>query len=143
MKGPLMHLNVINKSNYIKGLLVLIKKKNTIEEPIKKSVKHITKILDFNQEFIDESMKGLMTNDFIVDDPPKFSDYQLAESFLKDSIHIAFSDGTLNFNQIEWLINTAKKNNLSDQWVFIELEEYFNRYNSNLNMPFEIQELFN
>jgi hypothetical protein len=133
-----MLLNVTDKSNYIKGLLVLIKKKNAIGEPIKKSVKHITKILDFNQEFIDESMKGLMTNNFIVDDPPKFSNYQLAECFLKDGLHIAFSDGILNFNQVEWLINTAKKNNLSEQWFFIELEEYFNRCKLNLNMQFEI-----
>jgi hypothetical protein len=138
-----MVLNAVDKSNYIKGLLVLIRKRNTIEEPINSTVKHMTEILDFNQEIIDDSMKGLTTNKFIVDDPPRFSGFKIAESFLKDGIHVAFLDGILNFKQVEWLINTAKKNNLSEQWIFIELEEYFYMHKLNENTSFEIQKFLN
>lgn len=136
-----MILDVKDRSNYLKGMLILVKKKNTMGATAEKSIRHITKILDFNQEFINGSIKALMTNKYLTDDPPEFSNYQIAESFLKDCMHIAFSDGSLNFNQIEWLVNTAKKNNLSEQWIFLEIEEYFKKYKLNPEMSFEIQKI--
>ncbi|HVO72689.1 MAG TPA: hypothetical protein VMT35_01590 [Ignavibacteriaceae bacterium] len=133
----------LDKSNYIKGILALIGKRNVIEEPVQNSIKYIAEILDFNQQFIDESLKDLTVYNSSADDLPKFSDNQLAESFLKDSMHIAFSDGSMNIKQVEWLINTAKKNRLSEQWIFIELEEYITNYKLNLSMSFEIQRFLN
>ena len=138
-----MVLNALDKSNYLKGMLVLMKKRYTIEETIDRTVKYMTELLDFNQAIIDKSIKALMTNNSIVDDPPTFSDFQIAESFLKDGIHVVFLDGTLNFKQIDWLINTAKINNFSEQWIFIELEEYYYKHELNENTSFEIQKFLN
>jgi hypothetical protein len=138
-----MVLNALDKSNYLKGMLVLMKKRYTIEETIDRTVKYMTELLDFNQAIIDESIKALMTNNSIADDPPTFSDFQIAESFLKDGIHVVFLDGTLNFKQIDWLINTAKINNFSEQWIFIELEEYYYKHELNENTSFEIQKFLN
>ena len=138
-----MVLNALDKSNYLKGMLVLMKKRYTIEETIHRTVKYMTELLDFNQAIIDESIKALMTNNSIADDPPTFSDFQIAESFLKDGIHVVFLDGTLNFKQIDWLINTAKINNFSEQWIFIELEEYYYKHELNENTSFEIQKFLN
>lgn len=134
-----MKFNLIDKSNYFRGLLIVIRKNKTVTESASRTVKRIAAVLDFNRDFVDGSLKNLLVNSHIVEDPPKFSDCLIAESFIKDGIHIALSDGILNLQQIQWLANTAQKNNLSKQWLFVELEDFIDRYVSNLDIPFEIQ----
>lgn len=134
-----MELNLIDKSNYFKGLLILIRKKKAVTESTRRTVKRIAAVLDFNQDFVDSSIKNLLVNKNIVEEPPKFSDYRLAESFIKDGMRLAFSDGILNLFQIQWLASTAEKNNLSKQWFFMELEDFFDQYESNSETTFEIQ----
>ncbi len=133
-----MKFNLIDKSNYFRGLLVLIKKNKTVTESASRKVKRIATVLDFNQEYVDISLKNLLENMNIVEEPPMFSDFLIAESFIKDGIHLALSDGILNLLQIQWLANTAQKNNLSKQWFFVELEEFINQYVTNSEIPFEI-----
>ncbi len=134
-----MELNLIDKSNYFKGLLILIRKKKVVTESTRRTVKTITAVLDFNQDFVDSSIKNLLVNKNIVEEPPKFSDSRLAESFIKDGLCLALSDGVLNQLQLQWLVNTAQKNNLSKQWFFMELEDFFDQYESNSETTFEIQ----
>lgn len=134
-----MELNLIDKSNYFKGLLILIRKKKVVTESTRRTVKRIAAVLDFNQDFVDSSIKNLLVNKNIVEEPPKFSDCRLAESFIKDGMRLAFSDGILNLFQIQWLASTAEKNNLSKQWFFMELEDFFDQYESNSETTFEIQ----
>lgn len=134
-----MELNPIDKSNYFKGLLILIRKKKAVTEFARRTVKTIAAVLDFNQDFVDSSIKNLLVNKNIVEEPLKFSDCRLAESFIKDGLRLALSDGVLNQLQLQWLVNTAQKNNLSKKWFFMELEDFFDQYESNSEMTFEIQ----
>lgn len=133
-----MKFNLIDKSNYFRGLLVLIRKNKTITEPTSKKVKRIAAVLDFSQEYIDISLKDLLENINIVEEPPKFSDFLIAESFIKNGIHLALTDGFINLLQIQWLANTAQKNNLSKQWFFVELEDFINQYVTNSKILFEV-----
>lgn len=134
-----MELIPIDKSNYFKGLLILIRKKKAVTEFARRTVKTIAAVLDFNQDFVDSSIKNLLVNKNIVEEPLKFSDCRLAESFIKDGLRLALSDGVLNQLQLQWLVNTAQKNNLSKKWFFMELEDFFDQYESNSEMTFEIQ----
>ncbi|HET55143.1 MAG TPA: hypothetical protein ENN33_07985 [Ignavibacteria bacterium] len=134
-----MKFNLFDKSNYFRGLLIVIRKNKTVTESASRTVKRIAAVLDFNQDFVDVSLKNLLVNEYIVEEPPKFSDCLIAEIFIKDAINLALSDGILSLLQIQWLMNTAQKNNLSKQWVFVEFEDFINSYISNLEMPFEIQ----
>ncbi len=134
-----MELNLIDRSNYLKGLLILIRKNNVINKYARKFVMNIATALDFNKDFVDSSIKNLSINKNIIEGPLKFSDYRLAKSFVKDGLRLAFSDGNMNLSQIQWLIITAKENNLSEQWFFIELEDFIERCNLNSEMPCEIQ----
>lgn len=134
-----MKFNLIDKSNYFRGLLIVIRKNKTVTESASRTVKRIAAVLDFNRDFVDISLKNLLVNEYIVEEPPKFPDCLIAEIFIKDAINLALSDGILSLLQILWLMNTAQKNNLSKQWVFVEFEDFINSYISNLEMPFEIQ----
>ncbi|MDP3831904.1 MAG: hypothetical protein Q8Q47_11580 [Ignavibacteriaceae bacterium] len=134
-----MELNLIDKSNYFKGLLILIRKKKAVTESTRRTVKRIAAVLDFDQDFVDSSIKNLLVNKNIVEAQPKFSDCRLAESFIKDGLRLALSDGVLNLLQVQWLAITAEKNNLSKQWFFMELEDFFDQYESNSGSTFEIQ----
>lgn len=134
-----MELIPIDKSNYFKGLLILIRKKKAVTEFARRTVKTIAAVLDFNQDFVDSSIKNLLVNKNIVEEPLKFSDCRLAESFIKDGLRLALSDGVLNQLQLQWLVNTAQKNNLSKKWFFMELEDFFDQNESNSEMTFEIQ----
>lgn len=136
-----MRLDLKDRSNYLKGMLILAKKKKNVGTTSEISIRHIIKILDFNKEVINGSIKAIMINKYLTEDPLEFSNYNIAKSFLKNCIHIAFSDGSLNFNQVEWMVSAAKKNNLSKQWIFLEIEEYFQKYKLNPEMPFEIQKI--
>lgn len=138
-RGNIMKFNLIDKSNYFRGLLIVIRKNKTVTESASRTVKRIAAVLDLNQDFVDISLKNLLVNEYIVEEPPKFSDCLIAEIFIKDAINLALSDGILSLLQIQWLMNTAQKNNLSKQWVFVEFEDFINSYISNLEMPFEIQ----
>jgi len=138
-RDNIMKFNLIDKSNYFRGLLILIRKNETLTESTSRKVKRIATVLEFNQDFVDSSVKNLLVNKNIVEEPPKFSDYRLAESFIKDGIRLAFSDGNINLLQIQWLANTAQKNNLSKQWFFMELEDFIDRYELNSEMIFEIK----
>lgn len=135
----IMKLNLIDKSNYFRGLLVVIRKNKTVSESSSGKIKRIAAVLDFNKEFVDSSLKNLLENMHIVEETPVFSDTLIAESFIKDGIHLAFSDGIMNLLQIQWLANTAQKNNLSKQWFFVELEELINLYVTNSEIPFEVR----
>ena len=102
-------------------------------------LKDIAKSLGFNYEFADKAIKNFLGKKFIKDEPPVFSDYNFAEIFIRDGMKIALSDKILNVDQIEWLSKTALKNNLSKQWVFIELESMLENFSSKTETYFEIQ----
>ncbi len=135
--------NATDKSNYFKGLLVLVGKDKDITQNERELIKKIGNILGFNHNFVDKAINNFLKNKYIIEDPPIFSNYDLAEIFIKDGIRVALVDKVLNLDQITWLSNTALKNNLSKQWFFIELENLLENYNSGFNTYFEIQKYFN
>ncbi len=134
-----MIINPLDRSNFFKGLLILVGKEKNFTQNECNMLKRIAKSLGFNYEYADKSIKNYLANKFIIEEPPLFSDCNFAEIFIRDGMKIALSDRILNVDQIEWLSKTALKNNLSRQWVFIELESILENFNIRSETHFEIQ----
>ena len=134
-----MTINPLDTSNYFKGLLILAGREKHITENERTSLKKIGSILGFNHAFIEAAISDFISNEFIKAEIPQFSSPEIAESFLKDGIKLAFTNNILNVHQIDWLMEFAVENKLSKQWFFIELENYLDKYNSGREVDFELQ----
>ncbi len=137
-----MFINPIDKSNYFRGLLVLIGKDKDVSQNESDIIKKLGNILGFNHDFVNSAIKDIFKNKYITEEPPLFSNNNFAEIFIKDGIKVALVNSVLNLDQIKWLTSTALKNNLSIQLLFIELENFLED-NSAAEKNFEIQKYLN
>ena len=107
-----MQLTLLDKSNYLKGLLVVAKKDNQLTESEKNIIRKIADKLGFATEFYEETLKSLIENKYIAEDPIKFSSAMVAESFISDGLKLALSDINDHNEEILWLKSTADINGI-------------------------------
>jgi len=136
-----MDLNLLDQSNYFRGLMLLIARDNkiTIDEKIK--IKRVAKIFNYNQEFVDSAMSDLLDNKYINNEVPEFSNIRFSEMFIRDGLKITIEDGLIDIRKIEWLKKVAIKNGLSKQWLFYEFENILENRKTYNRDPFEILKL--
>ncbi|HOI29928.1 MAG TPA: hypothetical protein PLZ15_09255 [Melioribacteraceae bacterium] len=113
-----------DKSNYFKGLLILIGKDKNISENERRSLSELANILGFDRVFCDNAISELLENEYIIEDPPAFSNPDIARAFIIDGIKIAFSDHELHIFELNWLKSVADKNSLETQWCIDKYNEY-------------------
>jgi uncharacterized tellurite resistance protein B-like protein len=118
-----LNLTLLDKSNYLKGLLIIARKDNQLAESEKKILKSISEKLGFSSDFYEETIQNLLFNKHIDDEPIKFSNEKIAESFISDGIKLALSDDKLTESEISWLKNTALVNGVSEE----KFEKYMNK----------------
>lgn len=106
---------LLDKSNYLKGLLIVARKDNQLAESEKKMLKSIAGKLGFASDFYEETIKNLLYNKHIGDEPIKFSNKKIAESFVSDGLKLAMSDDKVSENELSWLKNTALVNGISEE----------------------------
>ncbi len=111
-----MEIPIIDKSNYLKGLLITARKDNQLAESEKKIIKDISVRLGFASDFYEDVIKSLLNNKYITDEPIKFTDRKIAESFVDDGLRLAFSDNRVTDNEINWLKATAEVNGIEKKW---------------------------
>ncbi len=111
-----MNIPVIDKSNYLKGLLITARKDKQLTEPEKKIIKSIAEKLGFANDFYEETIQNLLANKYIVEEPIKFSDKKIAESFVIDGLKLVYSDNQADQGEIEWLKKTAIENSINEKW---------------------------
>ncbi len=128
-----MIINPLDRSSYFKGLLVLIGIDKNITKDESNLIKKIGNILGFDHEFVDNALLNFFDNKYIIGEPPLFSNCNLAEIFIKDGIKTVLVNNVLNLDQLNWLSVTALKNNISKQWLFIELENLIENYKPGSN----------
>jgi len=131
-----MEIPVIDRSNYLKGLLITARKDNQLSESEKKIIRSIAERLGFATDFYEDTLKTLLANKYIQEDPIKFSNKRIAESFVIDGLKLAFSDNSETNIEIEWLKKTAGTNDLKEEWFDKKLNECRNSSN-----PFAIKDL--
>lgn len=117
-----MKFTLLDKSNYLKGLLIIARKDNQLAESEKDILRRIAEKLGFASDFYEETIKNLLVNEHINDEPIKFSNKKIASSFISDGIKLAFSDKIIYDAEISWLKATAVENSLDEEWFNKEFE---------------------
>ena len=111
-----MEILAQDKSSYLKGLLIIAKKDNVLAEAEESIIRQLAKRLGFSVSFYEETLQSLLSNEYLSEDPLKFSDEKLSHSFIIDGLMLAYSDNVLDEREIDWLRQTAKLNNINIQW---------------------------
>jgi hypothetical protein len=119
-----MELTLLDRSNYLRGLLILIGKDKNIAIKEKELFLRLSKTLGFSEEFCNNAVNELLINNYIIEDPPKFSDVEIAKAFLKDGIQLAFADGSLHLYEMNWLNFVGDKNNVDPDWRVEQLNDF-------------------
>jgi hypothetical protein len=115
-KEHIMELTQLDKSSYLKGLLIVAKKDERLTDFEKKFLKNIASKLGFATDFYESTIRSLLANRYIPEYPIRFSEKKIAESFIIDGIKLALKDNKLSDKEIEWLKLTASENELDDDW---------------------------
>ena len=121
-----MHVPVKDRSNYLKGLLIVAKKDNELAEPEKKIIREVAKRLGFSSTFYEYTIQNLLSNDYIDETPIKFSDKMIAKSFIIDGLRLAKCDDKLDDSEIDWLRQTCILNGIDEKWFDQKLREVQN-----------------
>ncbi len=118
-----MDIPQIDRSNYLKGLLITAKVDKQLTDPEKRIIKHFSDKLGFSSDFCEEITSSLLANKYIKEDPIVFSNTKIAKSFIEDGLNLALADDKLNDSELKWLIATAKANFIDERWVNQKLNE--------------------
>jgi hypothetical protein len=135
-----MKLSLLTKSNYYKGLLVLLRRDRNIDAREKELMLQIGKIFDFDKRFCEAAIDDLLSNAYITREPVIFSDERIKECFFRDAVRLALVDECLHPMELSWLRTVAHANNKSDQWFDDIIREFKEKGGAeNQSTPFEIQ----
>jgi hypothetical protein len=137
-----MQNNYLDRSNYVKGLLLLMGKDKKITDEEREFLHTIGKALSFNKKFIDRAIDELFENKYLGNEPPVFSQKQYAEAFLRDAIKLVFVDNELSTEEFAWLQLIAVANGLTDEWLKDELEQYQSGQYSLGSQKLEMEKIF-
>jgi hypothetical protein len=139
-RNTLMNFSILNKSNYYRGLLVLLRRDRIIDAREKELMLQMGGVLDFDRRFCEATIDDLLSNAHITREPIIFTDERIRKCFFRDAMRLAFVDGCFHPMELRWLRTVARANNQSEQWFYIIARE-FKEKNAALDhsAPFEIQ----
>ena len=113
----------IDRSNYLKGLLITARKDNQLSETEISIIKKFSSRLGFSPDFFEETISHLLENKYITEEPIKFSSSDIAKSFIEDGLKLALSDDNIGKDETNWLLATAQVNGLDKEWVNKKMKE--------------------
>lgn len=117
-------LTKLDKSNYLRGLLILSRLDQEISDYEKKALIRIGKILGFDPHFCSDAIEELADNPYISDKIPSFSKSAIGIAFIDDALKLAFSDHNFHPNEIKWIRNIAKMNNIKKKYILERAKKY-------------------
>ncbi len=124
-----MTMELIDRSNYLKGLLILIRRDKILTKTEKSLVIEAGVNLGFERRFCEVAVEELLENEYLSDSPPVFSNSELAEYFLHDAVKVALADKMMHIYELQWLIEFCEHNTLPASKVE-ELIKYYISHNS-------------
>lgn len=124
---------VLDKSQYLKGLLILARRSNILDESEKTIIREAANRLGFSKDFYEDTLRNLMNNKNILEEPIKFSDASIAKIFIKEGIELAYSDNDLCPEELNWLKSIAAANQIGDDWLMDKLNKCELLDGSNIN----------
>lgn len=116
--------NFLDRSNYFRGILIIVAKDGKISEEERNFVMKVGKNLGFEKRFCQSAINEILDNNFIKSAPPEFKDKTLAEKFLLDGIELAFADSNFHPKEIDFLKNAAIKNGFTEEWFIEKISRY-------------------
>jgi uncharacterized tellurite resistance protein B-like protein len=117
-----MNIPLLDRSNYLKGLFITAKLDRQLTEKEKEILKKISNKLGFAEDFYDETVRGLLSNKYLAEDPIIFSNQSIAKSFIRDAVRLVYSDGQVSGTEIDWIKKTAKANDIEDEFFKNEIK---------------------
>lgn len=118
-----MNIPQLDRSSYLKGLLITARKDNQLTESEISIIKKFATRLGFSSDFFEETISNLLENKYITEEPLKFSDKGIAKSFIEDGLKLAISDNVVGDDELSWLEATAKVNGIDKDWVTKKMKE--------------------
>lgn len=118
-----MEIPQLDRSSYLKGLLITARKDNQLNETEISIIKKISTRLGFSTDFFNETITNLLDNRYITEEPIKFSTQEIAKSFIEDGLKLALSDDNITEDETKWLKATAKENGIDEIWVDKKIQE--------------------
>lgn len=112
-----MNLRLLDKSNYLKGLLVLLRRDRIIDARERELLLRVGKMLDFDRRFCEATIDELLENSYVTREPVIFDDRRIGECFIRDALRLALVDGCLHPTELRWLRAVARANDRSNQWL--------------------------
>ncbi|HLF15564.1 MAG TPA: hypothetical protein VI932_11815 [Bacteroidota bacterium] len=113
----MVNIDILDGSNYFKGLLLLIRKDHKISDSEAELMKIIGRSLGLERRFCEETIRDILENKYISDSPPKFSSDELAKKFLRDGLRLAAADSEIHDLEEQWLESVADVNGIGSDWV--------------------------
>lgn len=117
-----MNIPIIDRSNYLKGLFITAKLDKELTDKEKDILKKISDKLGFASDFFQETIRSLLSNKYIIEEPIIFSNQEIAHSFIKDAVKLASVNSLVTDAEIEWLKRTADINKIDNSFVDKELK---------------------
>ena len=111
-----MNIPLIDKSRYLRGLLILARKSNHISKIQKLIILNAGKRLGFSSEFCEEILKTILRNECLCEDPIKFENHTVAESFISDGLKLTCSGKLIIAAELNWLRESAEINSVDMKW---------------------------
>lgn len=111
-----MDIALIDRSSYLRGLLVLARKDNHISEIQKKIILSAGKRLGFSSNFCEENLSTLLYNECLCEKPIRFNSYTVAKSFIADGLKLTCSGKFITDSELNWLRQAAEINSIDLKW---------------------------
>lgn len=111
-----MDIPLIDKSNYLRGLLILARKDNHISKIQKKIILEAGKRLGFSSEFCEEILRTLLQNQCLSEEPIIFENKTVARSFIEDGLKLTCSGKSIIDAEFNWLSSSAEINSIDLKW---------------------------
>jgi len=114
-------LDIRERSEYFRGLLLIMAADGDLHEMEERLVREAVKPFGFSEEYIDESIHGILKNSHVSQEAPKFNSQNNAEKFLTDALDIAFADNELHEREEHLLRAAATANGIDSHWLREEI----------------------
>lgn len=118
-----MLITLLDRSMYLKGLLLLIRKDRDIHEKERHILMRIAEVLGFEKRFCENAIAEILGNKCIVDEPPRFANSDIAKCFIKDGLRLALVDGKFHPKEVAWLRSVAQQHGIEDSWCELALKD--------------------
>jgi len=136
-----MGIPLIDKSYYLRGLLILARKGNYISPTQKEFILNAGNRLGFSKDFCEETLESLLYNHCLCDDPVKFESDTVAKSFIADGIKLACLGSKISQSELNWLKRSSKLNNIAKEWFDKQLKQFELVQNSSVSAQLTLYSL--